>query len=348
MRAKNLSSLDFTTLDKLEKTLDAHTRQRIAPDRWSEFSWSISRHGMFDSCKRQYYLNYYGARRVREANNELISAVWWLKQGVSLKMWIGSVIHATAQRAIKAHYDGKPIPADTLTQMALSAFDGGYKASERAAKYENQWVVLMEHLYPQDADLSDLALARQTVQSLMQSFLTSTAYNLILSLPPASILEIDESFQSFEMQGTPVLESVRIFAIPDVLLSHDGRLTIIDWKTGDVERDSIRWQAGVYSLYAHEAYKVPLEAIDVWIVDLANGGETVQPPGGVPSLAESREFITQSIAAMVEQMDYPVYNTVAIDQFPMTDDLSMCQSCPFKRACWRHIQPTHTQLSADL
>src|SRR5436190_11791397 len=143
MRAKNLSALEFTTLDKLEKALDAHTRQRIVPDQWSEFSWSISRHGVFDRCKRQYYLQYYGARRVREANNELISAIWWLKQGTSLKMWIGSVIHIVAQNAIKAHCEGKPIEDAKLIKMALDTFEGGFKASERGAQYEGQWVVLM-------------------------------------------------------------------------------------------------------------------------------------------------------------------------------------------------------------
>lgn len=348
MRAKNLSSLEFTTLDKLEKTLDAHTRQRIPPDRWSEFSWSVSRHSLFDRCKRQYYLNYYGARRVREANNELISAIWWLKQGISSKMWIGSVIHNIAQKAIAAHCMGTPLLDKTLIDLALKAFEGGYKASERAAKYENQWVVLMEHLYPQDADITYLNDARQTIHSLMEAFLNSTAYSLIKSLPPEAILENDEAFQSFVMQGAPELESIRIFAIPDVLVQHDGRLTIIDWKTGDIERASIRWQAGVYSLYAHETYGIPPDAIDVWIVDLANGGETVQPANGVPSLAESQQFITQSIRAMVEQMDYPVYNTVAIEKFPMTNDLSLCRTCPFKRACWRHLESRYTQLSTDL
>ena len=26
-----------------------------------EFSWSLSRHGTFETCRRQYYWNYYGS-----------------------------------------------------------------------------------------------------------------------------------------------------------------------------------------------------------------------------------------------------------------------------------------------
>jgi hypothetical protein len=336
MRTKNLAALEHTTLSELEDILNFHTLKQIPVDQWTAFSWSSSRHSLFETCKRQYYLNYYGTRRVREANNEVISALWWLKQGRSVKMWIGTVLHHVAQQAIQAHYDGTPLTEQALLDLALSYYRGGFNASKRGAKHDNQWIVLMEHLYPAMGFTTNQKEAEKTVIDLTRNFLHSYAYNLILSLPSEAVLEVDESFQSFVLRGMPELQDVRIFAIPDVVVRHDDRLIIIDWKTGDVERESIRIQAGVYKLYAHETYDVPPDAINVRIVDLTNGGEAVDPPGGTPSLDETRAFIMQSIAAMVEQMDYPVYNTVAITSFPMTDDLVLCQSCPFMRACWRH------------
>jgi hypothetical protein len=336
MRAINLAALERTTLSDLEDVLNFHTLKQIPVDKWSAFSWSASRHNLFTTCKRQYYLNYYGTRRVREANNEAISALWWLKQGKPLKMWIGTVLHTIAQRAIQAHLDGQPMSEQAVLDLALSYYQGGFNASKRGAKYDNQWVVLLEHLYPSAGFTTKQKDAEQTVINLARSFLGSYAYNLILSLPTEAILEVDEAFQSFILQGVPELTDIRIFAIPDVVIRNDDRLIIIDWKTGDVERESIQMQAGVYKLYAHETYDVPEEAIAVMIVDLANAGEAVDPPGGTPSLDETRAFVIQSVAAMVEQMDYPVYNTVPIANFPMTDDLVLCQSCPFMRACWRH------------
>jgi hypothetical protein len=338
MRSKNLSVLDRTTLAELETILDRHTRDRVPPDQYSAFSWSVSRHSLFDRCKRAYYLNYYGARRVREANNPMVSAIWWLKQGRPLKMWIGSVIHHVAQQAVKAHSVGLPYTDDEVIDLALAYFQGGLTASRRGAKHENEWIVLLEDLYPDRFPPFDPDAVSHIVLDLARSFLESEAYALILSLPPEAILEIDEPFQSFNMVGVPQLDEVRIFAIPDVLLRIDDRITIIDWKTGDAERESIRDQAGVYRLYAHEKYGLPEDQIDVQIVDLANGGVSIQPPGGTPSVAEAREFITHSIAAMVERMDYPVYNTAAINAFPLTDDLSLCRECPFMRACWRHTE----------
>lgn len=335
MRNRNLAVLDRITLPELEETLNLQTLKQIPVDRWTEFSWSVSRHNLFDQCKRQYYLNYYGARRVREANNEVVSAIWWLKQGITLKMWIGSVVHNVVQQEIRAYRDGQPMTHAEILGLAMQLFHGGVTASERGAKHEGQWVVLMEHLYPDDKLLVDSA-AEQTLRDLIHNYLKSESYALIHSLPPQSIYEIDESFQSFMIEGVPKLGSVRIFAIPDVLLMHNNTVTILDWKTGDAERELIRYQAGVYRLYAHEVYDVPEHAINVQIVDLARGGQILEPPGGTPTLEEAREFITHSIALMVERMDYPVYNTVSIGNFPMTDDLVLCQTCPFKRACWRH------------
>ena len=335
MRSKNLAALDRITLPELEETLNLHTLKQIPVDQWTEFSWSVSRHSLFDRCKRQYYLNYYGARRVREAQNEMVSAIWWLKQGITLKMWIGSVVHNVVQQAMRAYRDGQPMTHAEVLGLAVQLFHGGLIASERGSKHEGQWVVLMEHLYPDDKLLIDPA-AEQTLRELIHNFLTSESYALIRSLPAEAIYEIDESFQSFLMEGIPKLGSVRIFAIPDLLLMHNDVVTIIDWKTGDAERETIRYQAGVYRLYAHEAYNIPEYAINVQIVDLAYGGQVLEPPGGTPTLDETQEFITGSIASMVERMDYPMYNTVSIENFPMTDDLVLCQTCPFKRACWRH------------
>src|SRR5687767_12542950 len=98
MRDKNLSVLrkDSLTLEKLEARLNKHTTDLVPVDRWTAFSWSASRDAMLERCARQYYLNYYGSRRVREAKDDLVSAVWWLKQISTHDAWIGTVVHEIA------------------------------------------------------------------------------------------------------------------------------------------------------------------------------------------------------------------------------------------------------------
>ncbi len=336
MRHQDLAVLDHLTLPELELNLDQHTRQRIPVDRWTSFSWSVTRHDRFQRCRRLYYLHYYGARRVREARSPVVSAIWWLKQVTTLDAWIGTVIHQTAAEAIRAHQQGRPVRAADLEIMSVENFRAGVVASERGAKHNNQWVILLEHLYPRDSMAINLEDAEQRVIARTQSLASSEAYQMILSLPPTAIREIDPPFQSFMLEEVPRVGMLQVYVIPDVLMISGSQAVIVDWKTGDAERASIAHQAGTYRLYAHLQYGIAEADIDVIIADLQNQGRAVVPRGGLPSLEEARAFIIDSAAAMVEQMDYLEYNTVAIQRFPMTDDRQQCCLCSFQRACWRH------------
>jgi hypothetical protein len=336
MRAENLAVLDRITLSKLEDRLDKHTREQVPVDRWTAFSWSVSRHHMFVRCKRLYYLNYYGARRVREANDQVVSAVWWLKQVIGITTWIGTVIHHAAALAVTAYRDRCEIDPQCLVEQAVTYFRDGVSASRRGAKHDGAWVVLFPHVYPGEMAQLGRAEAEECVVELAHTLLKSEAYNFIKSLPPRAICEVDEPFQSFTLPGVPLLDKVKVFAIPDVLLREGGAIHIVDWKTGDVEAPGLREQAGVYRLYAHHRYGLAGEFIHAHFAALGGAGEMIEAPGGTPSVEEARAMIHNSIRSMVEHMSELEYNTVSIKDFPRTDDLSLCQRCGFKRACWRH------------
>jgi PD-(D/E)XK nuclease superfamily len=335
MRNDNLAALDDMTLAELERELDGHTREIVEPDKWMRFNWSVSRHQTFETCKRQYYLNYYGARRVREAKSKAVSAIWWLKQVRPLKTWLGTVIHYAARLAVQAHKDGHPIPSQKLVDEAVKYYRGGVRASERGAKHDNQWVVLFEHIYPSDADSVDRDRAETRVVTMTRTLLESDAYRLIRSQPPETILEIDEDFQSFELEGIVTPGTLTVFAIPDVLLRLDDHYYLIDWKTGDIDREGIRVQAGVYRLYVQHEYRALENLIHATIADLGGRGESVDPPGRAQSVSEAHSFIRHSAGAMLAHLENKAYNTAAIKDFPMTHDLTICRTCGFKRACWR-------------
>ena len=331
MYLDNIQTLDDLTLSALEAVLDQHTLDPVPTDDYTAFTWSVSRQQMFARCKRQYYLNYYAPRRITaRGNHPAIGAIWWLKKATSLPAWLGTVVHAVANEAVRAHRDGSALTVDILIERASKQYTSGLHASQRGNKFKGQWIILQEHIYPADDAAADWDSAKERLALLIEAFVASEAYQTILSLPPEDIIEIDEPFQSI------LFDETRIFAIPDVLVSSGAGCRIIDWKTGDVEREGIRMQAGVYALYAHLKYGIEEDAIEVSIVDLAGGGESVQPAGGVPSLQETIEFIRNSMADMLILQDNPNYNTVAIEQHPMTDDLTVCRGCNFRRACWRH------------
>ena len=335
MRENDLAHLNSITRESLEITLELHTTERVKVNKYTEFTWSISRNNLYEWCRRKYYLNYYGARRVREAKDRAISAVWWLKQAVPRNVWIGTVLHYIAQRALQALRDGREIPAAQLVEEATAYYRGGVQASKRGVKFDGQWVSLVEDIYPDTPPSIDIDEAEMRVHDLAQNFIESEAYDFIKSLPVNAIKEIDQPFQTFDLKDVPVLGRLRVFAVPDVLLKLDNEVQIIDWKTGNVESQSINMQAGIYRLYAHLKYGNPEEEITVYIADL-NNGQNVPPPGGTPTLGEAESFMRNSIQSMLDNMDDIFYNTVSIRNYPMTPDTGKCQHCSFKRVCWRH------------
>lgn len=331
MYLDNIRAFDDLTLAELEAVLDEHTRKPVPTNEYTAFSWSVSRHNLFARCKRQYYLNYYGPRRVRDrGNHPVVGALWWLKQARTLRMWLGSVVHEVAREAVLAHWDGMPMDVEEGVERALATFNGGVRASSRGTRFEGEWVVLQEHVYPDDYEQADWDGAEKMLAEMIETLFASDAYEAIVSSPPEAVLEVDEPFQSMTFDGT------RVFAVPDVMMLEGDVHHIIDWKTGDAGREEIRAQAGVYALYANQKYGVPEQQIRVTISDLGGGGRNVSPPGGVPSLEEAAAFVRGSMASMRNMLDSEKYNTVAIIDYPMTDDLSLCRGCNFKRACWRH------------
>ena len=336
MRHNDLAILDDLTLPELEIRLDLHTRELIPVTKYTAFSWSNSRHGMLQRCRRQYYLNYYGSRRVRESREPVVSAIWWLKQATSLPAWIGSVVHETAKTAVTTLQQGGTPDAAELVENAKQMYRGGLQASRRGAKFGNQWVILQEHLQPDSDDLFAEAEGEFRISQLVEDLLASEVFDWLRGLPRGSIREVDPSFRSFTLPDVPPLGDVRVFAIPDVLVLDGDELHIVDWKTGDVTREGIRTQAGVYRLFAHHEYGMPEEAIHFRLVDLAGGGVEVGLAGDAPSLAEADAFVRASINHMVAGMEHPRYNTAAIRYYPRTDETALCRHCPFQRACWRH------------
>jgi hypothetical protein len=324
MLKRDISVFDKTTRKQVEQILDAHTRERAPLTRWTRFSWSVSRHHTFQTCKRAYYLTYYGARRVREANNKIISAVWWLKQVTGHRAWVGRVIHEAAARAIRAHVAGAPLHEDDLMQQATALYDDGLRASRRQTRLGKQWVFIREMVYDEPWHP-----AYAEVKNLMRAFLTSAAYQRLLSLPPETVLEVDEAFQTFDFVTED--DTVPVYAIPDVLYRGDNSIHIIDWKTGLPERDMADRQAHVYGVYAHTTYN---------ILDIHAHIVTLSKPEAAYSMRPSVEvgsaLIATSIAMMMDHLEDSSYQTARIRNFPMTDDLSTCKTCPFKRVCWRH------------
>src|ERR1041384_690141 len=110
-------------------------------ERTNEFSWSKSRSGVFDECKRRYFYQYYGAWGGWEpAASEETRRLYVLKQLATRQMWAGRIVHDAIEMALVAMRDGRGMPveafvADVIARMRTewrSSRDGRYRENPRS------------------------------------------------------------------------------------------------------------------------------------------------------------------------------------------------------------------------
>ena len=79
----------------------------------NDFSWSKSRNGVFDECKRRYFYQYYGSWGGWDATAPAeVRRLYVLKQLASRQMWAGRVVHDAIEMALFAIRDGRGVPVD--------------------------------------------------------------------------------------------------------------------------------------------------------------------------------------------------------------------------------------------
>jgi ATP-dependent helicase/DNAse subunit B len=74
------------------------------------FSWSLSRHETFMSCRRRYYYSYYGAYEDAEVAR--------LKRLSALPLWAGHVVHDALERLLKERDE---LPSATEQEAIVQA-----------------------------------------------------------------------------------------------------------------------------------------------------------------------------------------------------------------------------------
>lgn len=325
MLTHHLNQLDSLDLEQVEFQLDQHTRSR---KKGNQLSWSYSRHRLFNRCKRQYYLHYYGSRRVRSANDIVISTVWWLKQLTSMRAWIGTIVHRAARRLVNGLTDlEKSLTPDELVQYAQALFDDGIQASQRGRKSDySRWVLLSEDAYQQPYDLTH---AREKLATLTTNLFDHPAYDLIAK--SQSIIENDSAFQSFKVDIAEVGE-IAVYAVPDVLIVEGGEAIIIDWKSSTPKHEDMQSQGSIYSFYTYHMHQFSDENIRAIFAIL---DEPAMLQAKIDSHSVTRAMIADSVQQMSALFEDPHFQTVSIKDFPMTDELTRCETCSFRRICWR-------------
>ena len=216
----------------------------------------------------------------------------------------------------------EPFIADVVQRMReewRSSRDGRYRENPKT-------LALFEHEYATELKPEVWQILRGGVVNCLRRFFRLPLLAEIRKTPPEH-WSIEHWSKVLDFEGTP------IWIAPDFgFWNADGRLSLVDWKTGAADPDSAAFQLGCYALYAKDMLGVDPEKVDLLEVNLRE--PTVTPHRWDSGrLADIREQLRLSIRGMKAYLADPERNVAVIDGFERTEQLRICRWCNFRSVC---------------
>jgi len=306
------------------------------------FTWSASRDGTFRHCERQYWWQYYGSWGGwnRDAPAEARTA-YVLKNVSSRWAWVGSAVHSTIEEILRrlqtARGDGTLAfaPPAVNVERELEALTERMRREWAQSRDGEYWrapkrvVGLMEHEYREEVPPEEWKAMSEKARTAVRGFLRSEIFDRIRKSDAARWLPI-EQLEQFDFEGTGV------WVVMDFALERpDGAVEIYDWKTGEVKPDVDRLQLAIYGQFLHARRALPADRVSTHVVYLGESPREFVFALGERDLEEARGFMRASIATMRSRLRDPARNEAPREAFPLTDDLSKCARCSYRRLCGR-------------
>lgn len=293
-----------------------------------DFSWSASRHDTFQSCRRRYYLSYYAAYEDPE--------VLRLKKLSALPLWAGSVVHEAIEGFLRTS-DHVPPEAEQeafAKQVVHDRMLGEWRLSE-AASVDFR---LFEHEYSVPVTPDDKRILVGTVRRSLRNFFRSPTLQEAFAAGRERWLTV-EDLVSF------TVGDVTVFLRMDLAFrDREGRVVIVDWKTGRGEGRFNAVQVAGYALYAMEqGWAAEPEAIrtELAYLLLPRYVRRSVTRGGI---AHARSFIEKSARNMRALLLDPAGNLARLDDFPKVDRPQVCRRCNFRRLCFPKVAVAAAEL----
>ncbi len=297
------------------------------------FSWSASRHDCFASCRRRYYYSYYAALEDEEIRR--------LKKLSALPLWAGSLVHDTIERFLRTN-DVLPPPEAQEALIRATVHEtmvANWRESETPPVLQNPasesggGFRLFEHEYGVPVEREDKRIAVNVVMRSLRAFFRCHALARALALGRGRWLAL-EDLVSFHVGDTEVFLRMDL-----AYREEDGRVVIVDWKTGRGEGRFNEVQVAGYALYAVEQGWVTTPEEITTELDYLVVPKVVRRTVQTRTIDDARRFIERSAGAMRALLVDPLENQARLEDFPRVDRPSVCRRCNFRRLCFPPALP---------
>lgn len=294
------------------------------------FSWSKSRAEEFDECRRKYYyaryLSWGGWERTAP---EKVRLAYVFKNLKNRWAWKGETVHHVIEDVLKDLRAGKATALEAAQAKLTELMRRDYRSSKAKAYRQDpkRNLGLFEHEYAKDVSDAVWKRIHDESAACLSHFYGSALFEELKTDDKSSWLVI-EDLEEFDFEGA------KVFVKLDFARKKNGRIEIYDWKTGKTNGD-VDIQLAVYAFYAMHKWRVPLDQVRTFLVNLTDESPYAQEyPLNEALLADARAAIAGSISRMHEMLeDVPRNIARPAEAFAFAEDPKACDRCAFLKIC---------------
>ena len=280
--------------------------------------WSFSRYETFSNCKRKYFYNYYGKHDTEFS----IEKIEFLKGLTSIPFEIGTISHDVIEVVLKRLLKTTgPIDREKfelylekhiLTKLDKNFFETYYGGLEKI----------------------ELDQLLDKTKRCLNNFLASNRFEWIRDI---AIAEKDNWLIEPPGYGESRLDEMKLFCKVDFLTPLDGKIVILDWKTGKKNEEKHSKQLVGYASWALHNMDMEAPKIEPIMVYLFPEYDEITINVNEHDLMEYKEIMIMQTREMYGYCsDYEENQPLAKEEFPMIRDTKSCKYCNYKELCCRN------------
>lgn len=289
----------------------------------------MTRRRLLENCPRAYYFRYYLSHNgwLDEAP-ERGRLAYRLGKLASLDTILGQEMDERARQIERRVRVGlSPPSAAELEEATRRTLRAAWKSSrdERAAfERSPKRTVMLRSFYLDDAppDRREIDRINEKIPTCTANLLTVADWAMVAECGNEGCVIIPDFAHFF-------LDGVKVFAAPDLVFVAEGRLHVIDWKSGR-RSDDDHLQV-LLSAYCLGLDHPGVELRPVLHYLLAGDGVTPEVPNDLESFVA--ETVEPGLKAMRDLLEDPMENAPLPEgEFPRRES-GLCSHCNFSRLC---------------
>jgi len=282
----------------------------------SILGWSISRHEVFDKCKRQYFYQYY-SKYAKDAPQYKISK---LKGLTSAPLEIGNAVHDTMEALLnRLQKSDSNIDEEKFLRFADDKLKEYFSTKS-----------FIEIYYKQEEKL-DMDAAGEKVRACLSNFLNSPCYSWLYmkAMTNRTGWMIEPAGY-----GETRLGGMKAYCKMDFLFPMEEEVYILDWKTGAKDQAKHTAQLMGYAAAANSNFSIPWNKIFPKIVYLYPQYDELEIRFGENDLTDYLKTIREQTEAMYALCNDIEQNVpLDISKFERSPSPFLCKNCRFQELC---------------